>query len=90
MGYTKRFALWVANAMYQRKWTNDQIVSAVSSHKNIEMGGLREQVQAVRDNPDLYKPFANQPGNVYKFYDEMRESLAEVDIYPDNDDDYLP
>jgi hypothetical protein len=90
MGYTKRFALWVANAVYTRKMTDNQIIAAISAHKNLEMGGLREQIEAVRRNPDLYKPFASQTGNVYEFFKEMRAAAAEIDIYPDNDDDYLP
>lgn len=90
MGYTKMFALWLAEAIYKRKMTDKQIVSAVTGHKHVEMGGLADQIQAVRSNPDLYKRYANQPGNVYEFFDDMRTELKSVQAIGDAEDDYLP
>jgi hypothetical protein len=70
--------------------TDHQIITAVTNHKNVEMGGLKEQIEAVRENPKLYKRYADQPGNVYEFFDEMRTQLASMDEIGDNDDAYLP
>jgi hypothetical protein len=91
MGYTKLFGLWLAQAIYKREMTDPQIISAVISHKNVEMGNLKEQIQAVRDNPNLYRPLADRgQQDVYEFFDEMRAQLASVDEIGDNDDAYLP
>jgi hypothetical protein len=91
MGYVKEFAQWLAQAVYKREMTDQAIVFAVSGHKNIEIGWLKEQITAVRENPKMYRPLGTQPGTTaYTFFDDMRESLKDVHVVGDNDDDYLP
>ena len=61
MGRVKEFALWLADCVYQRQMSDRSIIESVNlnnshgQHDDFNRW-LREQIQIVRKNPQLYEP----------------------------------
>ena len=60
MGRVKEFALWLADCVYQRQMSDRSIIESVNlnnthgQHDDYSRW-LREQIQIVRKNPQLYE-----------------------------------
>ena len=60
MGRMKELAMWLSESVYIRQLSDDEIMTIlVSRYPDIQKDGfdvwLREQIQAVRENPKLYQ-----------------------------------
>ena len=60
MGRMKELAMWLSESIYIRKLSDDEIMAILGNrYPDIQKDGfdvwLREQIQAVRENPNLYQ-----------------------------------
>ena len=60
MGRMKEFAMWLSESVYIRQLSDDEIMTILAGrYPDIQKDGLdiwlREQIQAVRENPKLYQ-----------------------------------
>jgi hypothetical protein len=60
MGKVKELAMWLAESVYIRQWSDYEIMTILTSrYPDIQKDGLddwlHEQIQVVRENPQLYK-----------------------------------
>lgn len=61
MGRVKEFAFWLAECVYDRQMSNQEIICTVNSpwsetYQEEYDKWLSEQIQAVRNNPQIYGP----------------------------------
>lgn len=60
MGRMKELAMWLSESVYSRQLSDDEIMTILASrYPDIQKDGLdvwlREQIQAVRENPKFYQ-----------------------------------
>jgi hypothetical protein len=60
MGRVKELAMLLAESVYIRHWSDDEIMTILTNrYPDIQKDGLdvwlREQIKAVRENPKLYQ-----------------------------------
>jgi hypothetical protein len=60
MGRMKELAMWLSESVYIRHWSDEEIMTNLASlYPDIQQAGLdiwlREQIQVVRENPELYQ-----------------------------------
>ncbi len=60
MGRVKELAMWLAESVYIRQLSDDEIMTILASrYPDIQQDGLdvwlREQIKVVRENPKLYQ-----------------------------------
>ena len=65
MGRVKEFAMWLAEIVYLRRWSEEQILSALASRypdiRDAEMEAwLRKQIHIVEGNPQQYRPLCSK------------------------------